>query len=77
MTEDRGQRARSERFRRIAERRTNQVLNYLRLLGNTANRSTYSYNNDQVEKIFSTIEKRLIETRARFKNASNEGSFHL
>ena len=57
----------SERFARLATARTNQILRDLRILGNCANRHTYSYTQREVDAIFTTIERRLKETKARFR----------
>ena len=57
---------RRERFKRVAERRTNEILNRIRILGNCYNRSAYSYNDQEVQKIFSTIEKELRFVKAKF-----------
>ncbi len=59
---------RKERFRRVATRRTNEMLNRIRILGNCSNKSTYFYTEEDVQKIFSAIEKELRVTRARFAN---------
>jgi len=55
-----------EKFRRLAAYRTNEVLKRLKVLGNCANRSTYEYTPEEVNKIFSTIEKKVREIRAKF-----------
>lgn len=47
----------NERFKRIAAKRTNDVLDKIRLLGNCANKNTYEYSKDEVNKIFNEIEK--------------------
>jgi len=57
---------REQRFRRIASHRTNRVLERLRVLGHCANRQNYSYSEEHVNKIFSTIEKQVKEIRAKF-----------
>lgn len=69
--------ARRDRFRRVAELRTNRILNDLRLLGNTANRTLYDYDRGDIEKIFTTIDKKMTETRGKFKTASKERPFTL
>ena len=56
----------AERFRRRASARTNAVLKRLKILGNCSNRQWYEYSQDDVEKIFTAIEKRLEETRKLF-----------
>lgn len=55
-----------ERFKRLAVYRTNEILKKVRVLGNCANRSAYEYSEDEVNKIFSEIERRLRETKAKF-----------
>lgn len=55
-----------ERFKRLAEYRTNEVLKRLKVLGNCANRSAYDYSEDEVDKIFSAIEKSVKEIKSKF-----------
>lgn len=62
------EKVRRERFRRIATRRTNEILNRIRVLGNCANKSAYSYSEEEVKKIFSTIDGELKTVKARFVN---------
>ena len=61
-----------ERFRRVAEARTNAILNKIRILGNCANRQTYSYSEEDVDKIFSAINRQLREVRAKFNSRRGE-----
>ena len=56
-----------ERFVRLATKRTNSVLERLRVLGNCANRSIYNYSDDEIEKIFATILRELQDVKAKFK----------
>lgn len=69
--------ARRERFLRIAERRTNKILDGLRMLGNTSNKSLYLYSDSDIEKIFATIELRLSDIRAKFRSGRKEEKFKL
>lgn len=55
-----------ERFKRLAEQRTNAVLQKLKILGNCANRSAYEYTEEEINKIFSTIERMVRENKAKF-----------
>ena len=61
-----------ERFRRLAEYRTNEVLGRLKVLGNCANRSAYEYTEAEVNKIFSEIERKVKETKAKFTYPKNK-----
>jgi len=55
-----------ERFKRLAEYRTNEVLKRLRVLGNCSNRSAYEYNEEEIAKIFSEIERAVRENKSKF-----------
>lgn len=55
-----------ERFLNVAERRTNIVLEKIRILGNCANKNLYDYRKEEMDKIFSTIERKIKEVRAKF-----------
>jgi ABC-type Fe3+-hydroxamate transport system substrate-binding protein len=43
------------------------ILEKLRILGNLANKSSYSYSDQEVDKIFKAIEDQLRTVKARFK----------
>lgn len=68
MSED----VKRERFRKIAENRTNKILDDLRLLGNCANKSNYSYTDEEVRKIFNSIENELKMTKLKFNEKRND-----
>jgi len=55
-----------ERFRRLATYRTNEVLKRLKVLGNCSNRQIYEYTEEDINKIFSEIERRVKEVKAQF-----------
>ena len=61
----------AERFKRLATKRTQNVLYALRVLGNCANRGVYEYASEDVKKIFNAIEKQMDDTKARFKDTGN------
>ena len=67
----------SERFKRIAESRTNRIIEALRLLGNCSNRSNYSYTDEEVKKIFSVIEAEVKETKLKFQPKTRPQKFEL
>lgn len=66
-----------ERFRRLAEKRTNAVLKRLDVLGNCANRSAYDYSQEEVNKIFSEIEQKVKDTKSRFYFPKKANQFKL
>ncbi len=58
--------SKSDRFKRVAERRTKGVLRGLRILGNCGNKGNYSYTSDQVRKIFYEVEQAVREAKGKF-----------
>ena len=55
-----------DRFKRLATARTNIVLKRLKVLGNCSNRNIYEYDESDIDKIFSEIERRVKEIKAKF-----------
>lgn len=55
-----------ERFRRLGTLRTNVVLKRLKVLGNCSNRHAYEYDEEDIDKIFSEIERHVKEIKAKF-----------
>lgn len=68
-----------ERFVRLAEARTNKILDMIRLLGNCSNKSNYEYTEKDVKKIFDAIERELNNARNKFEgtDSSKEDRFTL
>lgn len=60
-----------EKFVRLAEARTNKIINMIRLLGNCSNTSTYEYTSEDVKKIFSKLEAELKNARTRFDDSTS------
>ncbi len=67
----------TDRFKRVAENRTNKIIDQIRLLGNCANRSNYEYSEEDVKKIFSAIESELKETKSKYQMKSQNKKFEL
>lgn len=55
-----------ERFVRIAEVRTQKIIDMIDLLGNCSNQYNYEYTQKDVEKMFTAIESALKSSKARF-----------
>ena len=64
----------SERFKRLAEKRTRKVLNEIRVLSNLSNKGLYEYTPEQLRKIFGTIRDSLMKAEARFKGEQKRGT---
>ena len=67
--------SRSEKFKRVATKRTNELLEKIRILGNCSNKSTYEYTEEDVIKIFKSLEKQLEITKVKF--SKKKSSFQL
>jgi hypothetical protein len=55
-------------FLRLAEKRTNAVLERIRVLSNCANPYAYEYGDEDVQSIFRAIDQELRLARAKFQN---------
>ena len=67
-----------ERFVRLAEARTNKIIDMLRLLGNCSSKSNYEYSDEDVKKISNAIEREFKNMKNRFQGIeATEEKFHL
>lgn len=66
-----------DRFLEIAEKRTNSVLEKIRILGNCSNRQLYSYTSDEINKIFRSIDMEVDKAKARFDINNRKTKFKL
>lgn len=63
---------RRERFVRVAENRTNKIIDMINLLGNCANKSNYEYTEEDIKTIFDAIEKEVKNTKSKFMQTRNK-----
>ena len=61
-----------ERFVRLAEARTNKILDMLKLLGNCSSKTNYEYSDEDVKKIFAAIEREMKNAKAKFVGADSQ-----
>ena len=67
-----------DKFVRLAEARTNKIIDMVRLLGNCSNKANYDYSDADIQKIFSAIEKELKNTKLKFSvNDAEDDRFKL
>ena len=66
-----------DRFKRLATKRTAEILKKLRILGNCANRSAYDYSEEEIAKIFSAIERAAKDARSKFYFSRQGDNFKL
>lgn len=68
---------RRQRFKRIAGARTNKILDMLKLLGNCSNTGNYEYSENDVKKIFNTIEAEVKASKSKFIKSTKKNKFEL
>lgn len=69
---------RNARFKRLAEARTEKVLDMLDLIGNLSNKSFYEYTDEEIKAVFDAIEKSVKENKDKFnKNKKKKRRFTL
>ena len=56
------------KFKELAAKRVNKVIDTLRLVGNLSNSNNYSYSNEDVKKILLTIDLEVKNLKLRFLN---------
>jgi hypothetical protein len=59
-----------EAFLRLATKRTNALIDRIRVLGHCANRHQYEYDRDDVKRIFRAIDAELRAVKAKFQNST-------
>lgn len=59
-------------FKRLASSRTNAVIQRIRVLSNCSNPYAYEYDDEEIKKIFSAIEKELKVARAKFERRDRD-----
>jgi hypothetical protein len=67
----------SNKFREAAVRRVRNVETTLRRVRNLSNPSSYSYTEDEIERIFSHLQSVLDRTRESFARPNDRGQFSL
>ncbi len=67
----------SEKFKRLAAKRTTEAMYRIKVLSNCSNRGIYEYDQKEVDKIFSEIERSVREAKSMFKSKHTKSDFHL
>lgn len=63
-----------DKFVRLAEARTNKIIDMLQLLGNCSNANAYDYTQKDVDKIFNAIESEVREAKKKFSKMESKKS---
>ena len=67
-----------QRFEKVASNRVQKIIDFIRLLGNCANKNNYEYTDKDVELMFKEINRELKETKVLYDknmNKTNKGGF--
>lgn len=67
-----------QRFEKVASNRVQKIIDFLNLLKNCSNRNNYEYTEDDVEHMFTEIQKALKESRNAYNielSKSNKSGF--
>ena len=61
-----------QRFKRVAEKRVQNVLDSIRKLSQCSNTRMYAWDESQLQKIWDAVDGEIVKCRARFENTENE-----
>ena len=64
-------------FKRLVEKRVTKLLECLRLIGNLSNKNNYDYSDQEIDKIFKTIQNFVDEAKGKFKKNNKTINFKL
>ena len=65
-----------QRFEKVASNRVQRILDTLTLLQNCSNRNNYEWDENDVERMFSEITKKVKETKAAYTNELTKTKKH-
>ena len=71
--------ANAQKFRELAEKRVIKAIRAIRLVGNLANKTNYSYTQDEAKKIIRAMQRELWTIKRRFVDSADpdDVSFEL
>ncbi len=65
-----------QRFEKVASNRVQRILDTLTLLQNCSNRNNYEWDENDVERMFSEITKKVRETKSAYANELTKSVKH-
>ena len=66
-----------QNFKRIAENRINKIIDLISKLHNLSNSSFYEYTDEQIDKMFDTLQKELDRQKEEFKKKGKNKKIEL
>ena len=61
-----------EKFEELAEKRVNEIIKKIRLVGNLSNRNNYDYTDNHVKQIISNIKNEVADLEEKFNSKKKE-----
>lgn len=68
-----------DKFVELANNRVNRAIKDIRLIGNLSNKSAYEFTDEDIRKIFKTLQRELESSRSRFSDSDgrSDADFRL
>ena len=63
------------KFRELAQKRVNNTIKAIQLIGNLSNTRAYSYTEEEVKKIFKTLKEEISLAEVKFKSKGKNNNF--
>lgn len=63
------------KFKELAEKRVNNAIKNIQLIGNLSNTRAYSYTEEDIKKIFKTLKEELALAETKFRLRGKNNSF--
>ena len=57
-----------QKFEQLAERRVNEAVKKISIIGNLSNKGNYDYTDEHIKQIVSTLRKEIGKVQSRFDN---------
>ncbi|MDD6388982.1 MAG: hypothetical protein PUA68_07975 [Bacilli bacterium] len=64
-----------KKFRELAEKRVNNAIKNIQLIGNLSNTSAYSYSEKDIKKIFKALKEEISIAESKFKSKGSNKNF--
>lgn len=63
------------KFRELAEKRVNNAMKNIQLIGNLSNTRAYDYDEEDVKKIFKSLKEEISIAESKFKSKGRNNNF--
>ncbi|HHX69094.1 MAG TPA: hypothetical protein GX708_13725 [Gallicola sp.] len=69
--------AKQLKFKELAEKRVNNAIKNIQLIGNLSNTRNYTYSDEDIRKIFKRLKEEIGISEAKFKSKGKDKDFKL